>query len=131
MGLSPAGTAAEDERLMRVALEEARRCLEHDDVCARALPIDCARLSVLEDRDLSVIDSQRAISRGHRVREATVDAVAREAPRDRSTPSWLVDHGDFEQIGKPAGVNRREDVPVQPAKAIQSYANRHATAPLG
>ena len=32
MGLTPAGQSAEDERLMRVALDEAERCIEHDDV---------------------------------------------------------------------------------------------------
>jgi tRNA(adenine34) deaminase len=37
VGLTPAAQAAEDERLMRVALEEARRCLEHDDVPIGAL----------------------------------------------------------------------------------------------
>ena len=37
MGLTPADQAAEDERLMRAALEEARRCLEHDDVPIGAL----------------------------------------------------------------------------------------------
>jgi tRNA(adenine34) deaminase len=31
MGLT-SGSAADDERMMRLALEEARRCLEHDDV---------------------------------------------------------------------------------------------------
>jgi tRNA(adenine34) deaminase len=32
VGLIPEDPAAEDERLMRVALGEARRCLDHDDV---------------------------------------------------------------------------------------------------
>jgi tRNA(adenine34) deaminase len=37
VGLTPADRAADDERLMRAALEEARRCLEHDDVPIGAL----------------------------------------------------------------------------------------------
>ena len=37
MGLTPSDQAAEDERLMRAALEEARRCLEHEDVPIGAL----------------------------------------------------------------------------------------------
>ena len=32
MGLIETAPAAEDERLMRAALEQARRCLDHDDV---------------------------------------------------------------------------------------------------
>jgi len=37
VGLTPADPAAEDERLMGAALEEARRCLSHDDVPIGAL----------------------------------------------------------------------------------------------